>query len=241
MKPKVYISVNERTSPLWGDAFAVGCNTDVAWQFDPESPWASFGSPVLWDQLTQIRKNHVTWYYGDHGYMGRNEYYRCTKNAFQHSGVGEPDFKRLKKFYDNAKPWRKGSHILICVQSESYYERLGYKPGEWLANVRAKLKLNTDRKILVRAKRDFWTLREQLDDAWCVITHSSACAIESLMEGVPVIVTGDSAASCMGLSDPVNVEFPFYPDNRMEWAATLAANQWTLEEIRQGMCWAKVQ
>jgi hypothetical protein len=31
------------------------------------------------------------------------------------------------------------------------------------------------------------------------------------------------------------------PDDRESWAATLAAQQWTLEEMRSGLAWRELQ
>ncbi|MEQ8504625.1 MAG: hypothetical protein RIB80_04815 [Rhodospirillales bacterium] len=74
-----------------------------------------------------------------------------------------------------------------------------------------------------------------------MVTWTSNAAVDALLAGVPVFCTGDCAASVMGRSDPINIEYPYYPDNRYEWAATLAANQWTLDEIASGMMWAALE
>jgi hypothetical protein len=31
-----------------------------------------------------------------------------------------------------------------------------------------------------------------------------------------------------------------YPENRLEWAGSLADNQWTLEEIKSGLAWERL-
>lgn len=45
-----------------------------------------------------------------------------------------------------------------------------------------------------------------------MVTWTSNAAVDALLAGVPVFCTGDCAASVMGRSDPINIEYPYYPD-----------------------------
>lgn len=225
---------DELTAPQFAKALARGLGGQVVSEYRGGA-WCGFGSPKTWDGLMQARRAGEDFYYGDHGYFGRGVFYRITKNAFQHNGTGQPDFDRLKPFYEAAQPWRKGKNIIVCPQSAGHHQR--FMVENWTDETLAKLKAVTDRPIVVRRNKNSpRPLEADLVDAWAVVTHSSACAIHGLMWGVPAICTADCAASRLALSDPYNVEYPFYPDDRMEWAATLAANQWTLDEMQAGAC-----
>lgn len=235
----IHIDQKKTTSNHFCEAFKKGCGGRIVTQ-TTMGIWAGYGSPSLHDGLMKNIKAGFDFYYGDHAYFGRGVFFRVTKNAFQHSGKGAGDMERLKPFYEAEKPWRKGGkHILLCTQTHSYYERLGIP--EWVQNTIRRIKKHTDRPIIVREKFTHTPFMEDLKNAHCLVCHSSNTAVEALMEGVPVITTGDCAASVMGLSDPVNIEHPYYPDGRMEWAAALAANQWTLEEIAAGQCWNQIK
>lgn len=239
MKPLIYVAENELTSPQFCAAFARGSGGRIVQEYQP-GPWAGFGSPKIWGSLTQAMKDGHNFYYGDHGYFGRGKFYRVTRNRFQHDGAGEPNLKRLAPFYEHAAPWKKnGAHIVVCPQSDNHHERFG-ELG-WLQRVLATLGEFTDRKIIIRTKKQSRPLWADLQNAWCVVTHTSNAAVESIMAGIPAICTGDCAASRLSLSDPANVEKPYYPDvDRLAWAGVLAANQWTLDEIAMGKCWKKV-
>lgn len=240
MKPFIYIADNELTSPKFGEAFAAGSGGKYRDQYEP-GPWAGFGSPQVWDSLTRAIKEGQDFYYGDHAYFGRGKFYRITKNAFQHTGIGEPDLERIRPFHRRAKPWRKGGgHIVVCPQSENHHERFG-EPN-WLDRVMHSLSLYTDRPIIVRRKKDTRSLIADLQNAHAVVVHSSNAAVEAILNGVPAFCTGQCAASILSLSDVSYIENPYYPEvDRMAWAGTLAANQWTLDEIRRGVAWKHLQ
>ncbi len=71
------------------------------------------------------------------------------------------------------------------------------------------------------------SFRDDLADARQLITHSSASAVEALLEGVPVIVSRMSAV--FGI-DPVH-------DTRLHAMQVLADNQFDMSEIRSGKAW----
>lgn len=237
----IYEAEGELTSPEFCKAFAAGCCGTIQKEYTPGA-WAGFGSPQIWDTLTRAIKEGHDFYYGDHAYFGRGRFYRVTKNAFQHSGISTArvNLRRLRPFYEKAAPWRKdGMHIVVCPQSDNHHERFG--EPEWRARITKALGQYTDRPLVFRKKKDRKPFKQDLINAWCVVTHTSNAAVESIMQGIPAICTGDCAASILSLSDPVNIEHPWMPDvDRMAWAGTLANNQWTLAEIRNGKCWEKI-
>lgn len=235
----VYTVPFELTSPRFARAFAAGCGGVIKDYRDcPDGPWSGFGSPHNWDMMQSCIKAGFDFWMGDHAYFGRHKYYKVTRNAYQHSGIGEPDFDRLRLFFAEAARWKKGGNIILCPQSANHLERFG--APDWLEETKKELRKYTDRKIIVRYKQDRKPLGVDLQSAWAVVTHSSASAVHAIMHGVPAFCTAQCAASSMSLSDLAKIETPYYPDGRMEWAAVLAANQWTLEEIKRGDCWRAI-
>jgi len=247
----IHSANQELTSPQFARAFLEGCGNITAARIvdddiDHGGQWAGFGSPTKWKSLTSIIKSgDRDWYYGDHSYFhaGRKQWYRITKNAFQHSGAGTPDFAKLKMFYQDVKPFKKtGRSILICLHSDSFHERMGAPMPDYLNALTKKIRLYSDRPILVRTKRSPIHFELQLRKSWAVVTHSSMCALQALMNGVPAFTTADSALSSLTLHDPINIERPLYPDVAARWqiAGVLAANQWTMQEISTGQAWRKL-
>ncbi len=141
------------------------------------------------------------------------------------------------------KPWIKdGSHILVCPPDNIIASLMGFNECDWLTDVLKKLKNNTDRKILVRSrdKSKVTSIKQDLANAFALVTWTSNAAVDALLEGVPVFCTGDCGSSWMGKSDPVNIEYPMYPDNRSEWVLKLLSNQWTFDEMSSGQAWSEL-
>lgn len=189
------------------------------------------------------------WYYIDNGYFRPGHYdgyYRVTKNAAQHDGSGKASPARWDSLGLTIEPWKRdGRHVLVIGQSRTYFDLRGMRGGNWLWDTLAAIGNATDRPIVVRPKPTMRTLRKRpvatdLEDAWCVVAHTSNVAVEAVQAGVPVFVTGDCAAASMSETDLAKIETPVYPD-REQWAWNLAANQWTLDEFRTGKCWRDLQ
>lgn len=243
MIPVTYSVPRELTSPVWCEAFAKGCGGPVETDgILRDRPVALFGSPRLWSLLTQARAEGRTWWYGDKAYFGRGKFYRITRNAFQHDGSGNAGPERFRRFGLSIAPWRtSGSHILVCPPGDRFQRLHGVE--DWLERTLETLKTYTDRPIRVRPKPrliDGNSLAPDLEDCWALVTFMSNTAVEAVLAGIPVFVTGRSAASRMGLDDRSRIESPVMPDGREQWAWNLAANQWTLDEIRSGAAWRAI-
>jgi hypothetical protein len=186
-------------------------------------------------------------YFCDNSYFdaGRERFFRVTRNAIQHHGFGRSDGKRLRELGVEIKPWRTGRHVLVCLQSQLFMRLIAGFP-EWQEGISRWVFERTDRPIRVRgwsphkaALRE--TLRRDLEDAHCVVTWSSCAAVEAILAGVPVICMGPAAAGRMSSRSLDDIENPPRPEGREEWAAVLADNQWTLQEMREGMAWKALQ
>jgi hypothetical protein len=240
--PVVYSVQQEGTSPRWCAAFARGCGSRVV----PHSqglqpgPVAAFGSPRLWGLLQQARAQGRDWYYGDHGYFQRGRYYRCTRGAYMHDGRGQSDGRRLRAHGVRVQPWRRGGgHVLVCPPGEVFCGLHGMDAESWLGGTLNKLAAHTDRPVQVRAKSEarHRPLSVDLRDCWALVTFMSNTAVEAVLAGVPVFCTGQCTGLTMGRGDLSKIEEPAKPEGRRQWAAVLADQQWTLEEMSRGMLW----
>lgn len=197
----------------------------------------------------------------------RELHFRVTKNATQHLGVGRPDYDRFATFDPGIKLNRTpGNHVLIACQTEWWYAQNGMKFETWLRRIIRDVADNTERTIIVRMKPniggrlkyrtdlenmvlDYGAMLDKgekpldLTDTWAVVTHTSNCAIEAIFQGIPVFVTGLCAAEPLARRDVRMIEEPYYPhlDEVVNWGSVLAANQWTMKEMREGLCWRKLQ
>lgn len=206
---------------------------------------------LFYQAQRRVSQRGADFYYLDNSYFdaGRWVYFRASRNALQRAAEG-PNFDRLEALGISVKPWRRGGdHILVVEQSDYFMRYLaGYSGGvsEWRSAVRSAIAKHTDREIRIRPwKRDkvqaSASLAADLEGAWAVVTHASAAANEALLAGIPVFLTGESVALELGSGDLSEIESPRRPDGREEWAARLAASQWTLEEMRAGMAWRALQ
>lgn len=247
MLPITYSVQEEATSPRWACAFAAGCGGQAVPVRDTllPGPLAAFGTPPTWPLFTQAQHERRDWYYGDHAYFGRGRYYRVTKNTYQHDGRGFASPDRFQALGLSIAPWRlTGSAVIVCPNSPPYMQFHGVPADQWLETVTATLCRHTDREIRIRWKTHAAArpLRVDLQDAWAVVAYSSASAIEALLTGVPCFSLAPYAATFrMGLADLTQIETPYYPDDRDQFMANLAAHQWTMEELHRGDAWRVLQ
>lgn len=198
----------------------------------------------VWQQVLDVGR---PWYYIDNAYFDRcrAHHFRVARNGLQPNTLPAPDFARLKAAGVTVRPWRRaGRHVLVVCQSDWYMRGVAGWPGggeAWLNAVLARLKALTDRPVQVRPWSDKFRpdflFSDQLRGAHAVVAHTSAAAVEALLAGVPAFLTGPCVASPMADHDLGNIEDPRLPDGRDEWAACLAAGQWTLDEMRAGHAW----
>lgn len=183
------------------------------------------------------------YFYGDNAFFdrGRGKFFRFARNCLQLHDLAKPDHARAKAQGLHCRPWRRDGRRIVVVPQSEHFMRLVAQDG-WLFRVLRELEQHTGREIVVRLwRRDkdkaARTLHADLKDAWALVTHMSAAANEALLYGVPVFVSGRCAAAPMASGELSAIESPRYPEGREEWAAGLAAMQWTLEELRSGMAW----
>lgn len=239
-RPVYYYLPHVSSSKKLRRPFMRGFGADVVQHTDviEGRDYCMFGDPTLWDtMLAGFSMENQRTFYVDHAYLKRFTYYRMTINALQHNGIGYDDPTRFSKLNIKIMPWRKkGDKILVCPPDRIFADLIGLNVAVWLTDVIATLKQNTDRKIVIRTRHSSVPLQKHIRDSYAVVTHMSNIAVDAIIDGVPVFLTGESAASPMALSDLTKIEEPNYPDNRRQWASVLANNQWTPDEIASGLC-----
>ncbi|MGE3932360.1 MAG: hypothetical protein AB7F67_03870 [Rhodospirillaceae bacterium] len=207
------------------------------------------------------------WVYLDNGYFRSSDhasnrydgFYRVTRNRYQHPGIVSGDAtvlargeKRFRGLGLEIRPERAGRlartgcHILVVPPGETFANAMGFLAGDWLNGVLVQLDRVTDRPVKVRRKGSPVPLAEDLADCHAVVTYGSAVAFAALLAAVPVVCDPMCAAFPLawsavggGLHDIDNAVPPSLPE-REAWAYTLAANQWTLAELRSGQCWREL-
>lgn len=182
-----------------------------------------------------------TWYYIDNGYFRPGHYagfYRVSANAYQFEGEAKPDWERWKALDLTLAPWqRAGAHVLICPPSEAYADHHGL-PRDWGAQIARRLRECTDRPIRLRSKNTRTALQDDLRGAHALVTYASNAALAAIMAGVPVVTLGQCGASKLAVALD-QIETPSYFE-REPWLATLAGQQWTLDEVRAGVMWRAI-
>jgi hypothetical protein len=157
------------------------------------------------------------------------------------------------------EPWRTpGKNIVLCGMSEKCAVFEGYDFEQWEREAIAKIKAVTDRPIIYRPKPrrssdpsqyppikgvgysdpSKRSLREDLADAWCVVSHHSNAGIDSLLAGVPCFAD-EGVASVLGKEDLSDIENPLIPTDqeRKQFAADVAYCQFNRPEMRDGTVW----
>lgn len=188
----------------------------------------------------KVRDSGRTYYYIDNSYFDetRGTYFRVTKNAIQCKAKGLSSMERLSAIFSGSpklKPWKPEEgpgHIVVCPQSDIFMEMIAGYRGNWLKDTVAKCNLVwPNNPVVLRA----WnpdkialskTLKQDLEEASILITHTSAAAVTAIIEGVNIVV------------DPMHALYEFdSTQDRLMPLGVLADNQWTLDEIRGGAAW----
>lgn len=206
----------------------------------------------------RVRGMGFPFVYIDNGYVGRNIYFRVTWNALMAkdgaTNLGaESNGKRFEKSKIKFSPWRTGGkHILVALQSELYFELLvGMPRNEWIKKVCKEIRLYTDRPIIVREKPGFEMrrhgikfipLENQLEYCHAVVTWNSTVALEAIQIGVPAFcMDPNNSFKIVCPADLSRIENPLRSARRRELFEWLCDNQWSREELSNGLCWTVIR
>lgn len=246
----VYADPRKRYSREVGAALAVGSGGRLIFDWQPRLGTAIVSGMALAQQRVLSHPLSRDWWQVDHGYWRRGEYYRLSHRRLWCDGLGEPDYARLDALrVAIAPPRTSGRHVLIAMQSAGFYRLWvgGVDHDAYQRHLVERVRQRTDRPIVCRLKPLGGVreppLAEQLADAWLVVTHSSAVALDALAAGVPVIVTEPTFCAARLGTPWERVENPYRPsqDERRDLFARIAGHQWTLAEMRSGEVWERLR
>jgi hypothetical protein len=190
--------------------------------------------------------------YLDLAYWERDSYYKVSINArhpTEYFQKRNHDDARRRKFIKSVAPFKTGSWILVAgMGAKAAWAEKCEPVNSWERTAIEGIKYHTDRPIVFRPKTGVvgpidgtifgadQLLSVQLDKAHAVVTHHSNVAVEGLVAGVPAFAWY-GVSSVMGLQDLSKIEAPYYPENREQWLNDVAYTQWSVDELRDGICW----
>ena len=226
--------------------------------------WGLAGKNIA--EINQCEANGEEWWYVDVGYLTNQitrypepkindydtTYFRICKGNIHtirmHSAT--PDRYNVLKNQGidvEFKGWRdSGDHILLCPSSPTVCQFIhGIDQKEWIARVGLQLSEITDRPIKIRNKprpgNEFWNtdIKDDLKNAWCVVTNMSLSAIDGILNNTPGITHQRNVASFVTSRKLELIEKPFKPGRKtvQEWLHLIANHQFTIQEIEDGVAW----
>jgi len=190
--------------------------------------------------------NKPMWFI-DSGYTnfltGKKTWHRLVRNHIHHN-IGHRTFPadRLDMFSSFPRVWNQGGEKILVVESSAeYHQMIGSNLQDWTAQIKKSLSKLTNRPIGFKSKTEsrktrtsvYDVLKNHADEYYCVITHSSAAAIEAIWLGVPVITLGTHISSPVSRNsiDQIN---DLYRGPIGDWLCALSYCQFTKAEILNG-------
>jgi len=249
-----WIFLSKRLEDAYINAFAQGCGSRPT---DSETfDYASSHDPIVLRGIMKHRIMKQCWqdrrdfYYMDTGYFGNDRpekklWHRIVKNDLQHGDIVPRPPDRWSRFDITVQPRRYGRRIIVAAPDDKPCIFYGIDRAEWLTDVLASIKANTDRPVEVRERnknrtdRMFGDPLSQVlaDDVHALVTFNSVAATEAILHGVPAFVLAPcNAARPVANTDLTQIEDPWYPnqDKLMAWCHHLAYGQFHLKELRNG-------
>ena len=125
------------------------------------------------------------------------------------------------------------------------YHINGITQDEWVKEVTKQIRKYTDREIKFRNKprpgNEWWnkSILDDLKGAHCLVTNMSLAAVDAVMNMVPAITHQRNVASFITSRDISKIEKPMRPGRKTmnEWLKMISDNQFTLEEIGNGLAY----
>lgn len=240
-----YLQPNKPKAKMVIEALFSG-NRKARLSFGPKYQIFEDGAAVFYGVTRETREIYdeivsrgLPYYYVDNGYFCSTykggEYFRITKNAEQHSGLGTSNGERFAKLGIEITPMRyRDGYALIILQSDWWYERHGTTKAAWLASAIEWAKNHTN-DIVIRQKptanSDSPSLEKQMRECAFIVAHTSNVLVDGIIQGIPVHATDRCAANFYGAE-----RLPFRYEVE-SWASVLADNQWTIDEMKNGTAW----
>ena len=149
---------------------------------------------------------------------------------------------RLKLLPSMPEPWREpGRDILVVLSSESHYRMWGTTAEAFRQHITDGLQGHTGRRIVFKPKENdrktrhtvYERLQEEPDRWYCVISDSSAAAVEAIWSGVPVITLNRHITNPVSRNQLAMIN-DLYRGCLGDWLCALSYNQFTVKELHDG-------
>jgi len=155
---------------------------------------------------------------------------------------------RLKLLETTPQPWRTaGNKILVVESSDRHYQLFGKDRDAWRDNIADELAKHTDRPVEYRAKhmdrktRDsVYDLLMSSNDYYCVISDSSAAAVEAVWAGVPIITLNTHITTAIARTQVADIN-DLYRGPIGDWLCALTYSQFTKKEMQNGRAWRIIE
>ncbi len=198
--------------------------------------WSGNGIPVVvgfmhYADLIQLycRQNNRPYVFIDHSYLNRRDlpnygHFRMCLNHF-HITKWEATDKKVPE----VSPWNQGREVIVIPPSGPVARV--YSAQKWLGETLEILSKSTNRKIIVKEKRNGTLLSDLLATAHAMVSFGSVAEVEAAIAGVPVFTTCGPSLP-IAETDFSKIETPSYPE-REQWLSALAGADTTLETIKE--------
>jgi hypothetical protein len=187
-----------------------------------------------------VLRSGADWFYIDNAYFDatRGKRFRVTKNRLQVRAVDfESDGRRFDALGIALQPWQRNytGHWLAVRQSPAFGLLADHE--HWLTDtVRS---VGGEHQVRWREwsadkAAQAATLAYVMAGAWAVITHTSAAAVQAVIAGVPIIVSEEHALARMVCSTHPE------EDQRRRFLSALADHEFTINELKDGTAWRRL-
>ena len=232
----------------------------IAPQLSNNLNWILDESQIDWQQSFFIRNivNHesllyrclnenLEFWFVDTGYTNflhekQKVWHRLVYNHVHHGQrVKQYPTDRLHLLTDLPARWRKkGSTILVVESSPNHYAMHGTTLEDWRQQVTNEIQAVTDRPIEFRSKnldrktrQSVYNLLKETKEYYCVVSDSSAAAVEAIWTGTPVITLDRHITNSVSRNKLSQIN-NLYRGDLDEWLAMLSYSQFTFDELCNG-------
>jgi hypothetical protein len=198
--------------------------------------------------LQTAMATRTDFWFVDSGYTnfltGKKTWHRLVRNHV-HQRLNKKQYfpaDRLKLLPSLPQPWRStGKEILVVESSDNHHRMWATTREQWRNQVAQQLAQYTDRPVVYKQKlasrKDresvYDLLSQDLDRWYCVISDSSAAAIEAIWLGIPVITLGQHISAPVARTKISDIN-DLYRGPIGNWLCALSYSQFTSKELTNG-------
>ena len=224
--------------------------------------WGLAGKNIR--QIKECEDNGIEWWYVDVGYLTEQitrypepiinnydtTYFRICKGGIHTTKTKVTNADRWnildKQGIDcHFKDWKDGGdHILLCPSSPTVcYHNDNMTQEEWIFEIGEEIGKYTERPIKMRNKprpgNEYWgtDIKDDLKNAWCVVTNMSLSAVDSVLNMTPSFTSPNNVASVITSQGIKLIDKPFKPGREQvqRWLNMISNHQFTIQEIEDGL------